>query len=668
MKTKFTTLCGCLLLFIQVQAQTYRLDWNNSFSPAWSAGSTSRTANNVGSSGINITTTFTNSAASSTWEQNTPDVGNVGTLGWTLPGITGTNSMVLWVDWINTQQKVRAVITFSSPVANPSFYVGDLDKSNSTVTDSDNYLDRVTVTGTTPDAAIIPSTVTKFNASSTIINISGNAAFANNIVNQGGNASTDAASGAAQDGTALYTITGTVSSITLDWDNLNNTNTVVNPSGQAVNLGDINFNKTISVSGTVFNDVNGNMLINGSETGIEPVTLFVNAIDVSTGKIIGVASVNSNGTYTFPNISTNSNVDIRLSTTAGVQGSTTVPAVAAISGYANTTPLTVNVVTATSNITGQNFGLDQLPVPVNSSLPPQTNPGGTVKVTIPSSYFSATDPDGGTISSIRITTFPSNATSLTVNGITYTSGTFPGAGITIPTNTTGQPTLPVSIDPVDGLVTAVISYRATDNAGKESAVIAGVSVVFSSILPLRLLSFTGSYSDGKILLNWLTENEINVKEFSIQKSKDGILFETVFTQTARNRTTITEQYSYRKTDLLSGSVFYRLQLIDLDGSSSFSPIIIISFNENSIDKVTGLRIESNNSINFKFTTVNAQYIDTRIIDINGRIIHKVRKKVVSGLNDVFIPLKSHLTESVYFLSIINSNGFKILTPFLKRND
>jgi hypothetical protein len=468
-KKLLTLLLLCFAIADHLSAQTYSLDWSGSYSPAWVAGTTNRTTNNVGSSGINITTSFVNSAANSTWQNSTPAVGNVGSIAWTLPGSTGTGSMVLWVDWANTQQKITCTILFSAPIANPSFYVGDIDKSDASVTNTDNYLDRITVTGTTPASTTLNSTVTKFNSGSTIINTGSNAAWANNIAGQGGNAPTNAASGTAQDGTALFSITGTVSSITIVYDNFNNANTGVNPTGQAINIGDISFTKTIPVSGTVYNDVNGNQLLNGAEPGIEPVTLYVNTTDVATGKVVGVASINSDRTYSFPTLASNSNITLTLSTVAGLLGNA-VPAEAAVSGYANTTPLTISTSTVTSGLSGQNFGLDRLPIPTDNSLNPQVNPGGNNSVSLPSTTFSATDPDGGTISSIRITTFPSNANSITINGIVYTVVNFPTGGISIPASVTGQPTWQIAVDPVDGIQNVLILYKATDNAGKKSSV------------------------------------------------------------------------------------------------------------------------------------------------------------------------------------------------------
>ncbi len=133
------------------------------------------------------------------------------------------------------------------------------------------------------------------------------------------------------------------------------------------------------------------------------------------------------------------------------------------------------------DVTNANFGIEQLPNSGVNTQPVQSNPPGTANVTVPASAFSATDPDAGTVSSIRITAFPTNATSITINGTTYTSATFPVAGVIVPTNASGQPTQTITVDPIDGLINVVIPYAAIDNAGKQDPTPGSVTLPFSNL-------------------------------------------------------------------------------------------------------------------------------------------------------------------------------------------
>jgi hypothetical protein len=250
---------------------------------------------------------------------------------------------------------------------------------------------------------------------------------------------------------------------------------------------------SVPLSGTVFNDTNGlnsGNTVDGTGTGSPGGTpLFANLVDAN-GVIVSAVAVAANGTYTFPNVVPGT-YTVRISTTQGTE-SNAAPGNTLPTGWVNTgenlgtgagNDGTVNgslpITVAATAITNANFGIQQRPTANNGSVASNNNTGGTVFYTIAPTAFTATDPSGGTVTGIRITAFPSNATTIRVNGTNYTSATFPVGGITIPTNTAGNPTQAIAIDPINGNVTVGIPYVAIDNAGAESASPATVSAPFA---------------------------------------------------------------------------------------------------------------------------------------------------------------------------------------------
>ncbi len=250
----------------------------------------------------------------------------------------------------------------------------------------------------------------------------------------------------------------------------------------------------VTVTGTVWNDGDGNVSINNSEGGTNAGGLTVYAVD-SNGKVAGKASVNPSGLYSL-DVPSNATYTLRLSTdssiglTASAPGVSSLPAGWVSTGETNGTndgtadgDLTVTAVTGA--ISNQSFGIEQPPTATGTTPPSQTNPGGTTTLSVPASVFGGTDPDG-LISSYTLKSFPSNATSVVINGTTYTSASFPVAGVNIPANPDGSfPAGAVLVDPIDGSVTVGISFTVTDNAGKTS------SASSTANLPLTPLGISG---------------------------------------------------------------------------------------------------------------------------------------------------------------------------------
>ncbi|MBD2753635.1 hypothetical protein [Spirosoma validum] len=120
----------------------------------------------------------------------------------------------------------------------------------------------------------------------------------------------------------------------------------------------------------------------------------------------------------------------------------------------------------------------QVPPTAGSGSSPVNNPGGITLVNVPVSAFTSTSSSSAgspaTITSLRITAFPTNTTSLTVNTSVYTTASpeFSGAnpaGVPIPADGNGNPTVPIGVDPTDDVSPVTISFRAIDNTGQESA-------------------------------------------------------------------------------------------------------------------------------------------------------------------------------------------------------
>lgn len=93
-----------------------------------------------------------------------------------------------------------------------------------------------------------------------------------------------------------------------------------------------------------------------------------------------------------------------------------------------------------------------------------------------------------------------------------------------------------------------------------------------SALPVTLLNFSGIFQNGITRLRWQTDNEINLRQFEIEKSTDGHRFEKLGTKAANAQ----GFYSYDDTHPGESTCFYRLKLTDTDGRFTYSNIIKIS--------------------------------------------------------------------------------------------
>jgi uncharacterized delta-60 repeat protein len=90
-------------------------------------------------------------------------------------------------------------------------------------------------------------------------------------------------------------------------------------------------------------------------------------------------------------------------------------------------------------------------------------------------------------------------------------------------------------------------------------------------LPVTLSSFTGKVTPFGNQLNWTTSSEVNNLGFHLERSTDGRNFTKIgFVKGFGNTNT---KQTYQFTDVNSSEAYYRLQQVDFDGKTEYSPTI-----------------------------------------------------------------------------------------------
>jgi hypothetical protein len=108
---------------------------------------------------------------------------------------------------------------------------------------------------------------------------------------------------------------------------------------------------------------------------------------------------------------------------------------------------------------------------------------------------------------------------------------------------------------------------------------AGTLIKDFTVVPLRMVSFSAvPQTDNTTSLHWNTANEINTKNFMIEQSTDGIRFNSILTVMAKGNAS--NNYNAVIAEFNSGVIYYRLKIVDNNGSFTYSPIIKIDRRKN----------------------------------------------------------------------------------------
>lgn len=167
-------------------------------------------------------------------------------------------------------------------------------------------------------------------------------------------------------------------------------------------------------------------------------------------------------------------------------------------------------------------------------------------------------------------------------------------------------------------------------------------------LPVDLTDFIVTKQANSVLLDWTTGSESNNRGFEIEYSIDGNNWKKIAFQAskaAEGNSVSPLSYQFKHTDPVSGTNYYRLKQVDLDGKWKYSPVRQVRMNGHNLtvypnparDKIIIKGLAGNETI--------------QLFDITG-----IKVKQVKGrLQEESIGI-SDLREGIYHIVIVTADG------------
>jgi len=98
-----------------------------------------------------------------------------------------------------------------------------------------------------------------------------------------------------------------------------------------------------------------------------------------------------------------------------------------------------------------------------------------------------------------------------------------------------------------------------------------------TILPVKLTAFTGRLeTESSVRLDFTSALELNSYQYIVERSADGKTFTNVGTVKAAGNSGYEVKYNFIDQVPGAGAYFYRLKMIDIDGSSEYSKVVYVN--------------------------------------------------------------------------------------------
>ena len=180
------------------------------------------------------------------------------------------------------------------------------------------------------------------------------------------------------------------------------------------------------------------------------------------------------------------------------------------------------------------------------------------------------------------------------------------------------------------------------------------------ILPVKYASFTAKALGKTSLLQWNIVEQINVKNYVIERSFNANNWEAIGDITAQNSTSF--EYLFYDKKPFEGLNYYRIKAVDFNGAINYSTIKTVNFKETK-NQILIVPNPAKSFINiYVAQSFNASQVN--IYDVQGKLIlTQAAKTINTGSININT---STLTQGAYLLSISNKEG-NVLTEKLMIN-
>lgn len=183
-------------------------------------------------------------------------------------------------------------------------------------------------------------------------------------------------------------------------------------------------------------------------------------------------------------------------------------------------------------------------------------------------------------------------------------------------------------------------------------IINSLSAINSSIVPVELTTFTGSYNNNSVELNWVTSTETNNYGFEIERRSDTSGFEKIGFVSGNGTSTNRISYNFVDNKLSEPKYYYRLKQIDFNGSINYSAEILVN-----ISSVNDFKLFQNYPNPFNPTTKIQYYLpETGTVKIGlydllgNEVLSLINQEMPAGMNNIELNA-SKLASGIYFVKM-----------------
>lgn len=172
-------------------------------------------------------------------------------------------------------------------------------------------------------------------------------------------------------------------------------------------------------------------------------------------------------------------------------------------------------------------------------------------------------------------------------------------------------------------------------------------------LPLTLVDFTLKEEDKKAIASWTTTDEVNTHHFELERSADGNQFQTIATVDAMNAPG-DHNYNYVDAQPLRGKNYYRIKMVDIDDTYTYSRIASLTGNEGRA--IAAIYPNPANDIVNVVIAESSTNLSIQLISLDGKVL-QTKRFALRGTYQLNV---TKHPAGIYFIKVSNGEIHKLV--------
>jgi hypothetical protein len=196
--------------------------------------------------------------------------------------------------------------------------------------------------------------------------------------------------------------------------------------------------------------------------------------------------------------------------------------------------------------------------------------------------------------------------------------------------------------------------QAVDNSYVGSAFTSGTFVVASGVLPIRIGEYKAFAEGNDAIIRWQSLSEVNTDYFLVERSLDGVMFETIAKVIAKGNSNSLQEYFVKDKNPHNGTNYYRLTTVDKDSKTQVFDILAVKF---SLDEAVILVYPNplnTTTINIRLSGIKTDKLSATLSSISGNLITSEIINTNTGNGEYVMQLNQKPAPGIYTLKISGS--------------